>query len=361
MRSKARANLVAGALSAAGMLGMAASEAHAQSAYGPGPAAGGTMPSAGGGGEGAPAATGSFGTPGAASASLATPNTAALPLGFSPPPPAYGTGPSAAAGATGIRPAAYANTRAYAGANDGYANPVMNTPAPAPAAYNYGPASALPPPAAPYTNGPAGAPPRPTVPPVPGASYTYGPAGAVPPPGAPYPNGPIGEVPPPGAPYPNGPAGAVAAPRQGGSPSTYAFGSNPGATPSPNAAGRGGAQPAYGPNGGGLDPSTMRASTANASTAPSGPAASAMATAMPPAPPTSNPGVSTWASEAAAAPVKKPTGFRKFLSVIWHGGSGDGGESRPYYRDPSTGRTDLPNARPWENMTAPNQVPKPSN
>jgi len=41
--------------------------------------------------------------------------------------------------------------------------------------------------------------------------------------------------------------------------------------------------------------------------------------------------------------------MRKFFSALWHGGSNSDDEARPKpYRDMSTGRTDLQNARPWE-------------
>ena len=70
----------------------------------------------------------------------------------------------------------------------------------------------------------------------------------------------------------------------------------------------------------------------------------------PMAAPGSNPSTpSSWASTAAAAPEKKPSAMRKFFSYIWRGGSSpDEDKTVHNYRDMSTGRTDLRNARPWE-------------
>jgi hypothetical protein len=70
-------------------------------------------------------------------------------------------------------------------------------------------------------------------------------------------------------------------------------------------------------------------------------------------PRTSPPPPSSWAATAAAAPEKKPSAVRRFFSFLWHGGSDASDERRPSYRDPATGRTDLPTARPWS-KPAPN-------
>jgi hypothetical protein len=57
------------------------------------------------------------------------------------------------------------------------------------------------------------------------------------------------------------------------------------------------------------------------------------------------------ASVPSPADAPKPKGMRKILSYIWHGGSNPEDEGKPTQRDYSTGRTDLPNARPWMKST----------
>jgi hypothetical protein len=47
----------------------------------------------------------------------------------------------------------------------------------------------------------------------------------------------------------------------------------------------------------------------------------------------------------------KPRGLRRIFSYLWHGGSSTEDEKKHAVYDYSTGRTDLPNARPW--MTSP--------
>jgi hypothetical protein len=62
-----------------------------------------------------------------------------------------------------------------------------------------------------------------------------------------------------------------------------------------------------------------------------------------------SPSTPSWASTSAAAPEKKPSAMRRMFSFLLHGGStrADEEQARPIYRDLSTGRTDLPGARPW--------------
>jgi hypothetical protein len=68
----------------------------------------------------------------------------------------------------------------------------------------------------------------------------------------------------------------------------------------------------------------------------------------PGAPGFGTPPAANWATEAAAAPEKKPSALRRFFGALWHGGSSQQDEAqRHIYRDPATGRTDLQNARPW--------------
>lgn len=47
------------------------------------------------------------------------------------------------------------------------------------------------------------------------------------------------------------------------------------------------------------------------------------------------------------ADAPKPKGLRRFFSMLWHGGSSAEDETKHAQYDYSTGRTDLPNARPW--------------
>jgi hypothetical protein len=62
-----------------------------------------------------------------------------------------------------------------------------------------------------------------------------------------------------------------------------------------------------------------------------------------------SPAPANWATTAAAAPPKKPSAMRRFMSLLWRGGSSAEDEKQGHrYRDPSTGRTDLQGARPWQ-------------
>jgi hypothetical protein len=93
-----------------------------------------------------------------------------------------------------------------------------------------------------------------------------------------------------------------------------------------------------------VDPATTPATAAM--TAP-GPAPSTLPT---PGLNTPGPGPANWATVAATAPVKKPSAMRRFMSMLWRGGSSAEDEKQGHrYRDPSTGRTDLQGARPWQN------------
>jgi hypothetical protein len=53
------------------------------------------------------------------------------------------------------------------------------------------------------------------------------------------------------------------------------------------------------------------------------------------------------ASVPSPADAPKPKGIRRIFSYLWHGGSTTEAESKPTQYDYSTGRTDLPNSRPW--------------
>jgi hypothetical protein len=63
-----------------------------------------------------------------------------------------------------------------------------------------------------------------------------------------------------------------------------------------------------------------------------------------PSDPNGKPYLATVPSQADAP---KPKGIRKILSFIWRGGSSPDDENKHIPYDPSTGRTDLMNARPW--------------
>jgi hypothetical protein len=83
--------------------------------------------------------------------------------------------------------------------------------------------------------------------------------------------------------------------------------------------------------------------------ASSSPYGAAMPTPAPtngaaPANSTIKPYLATVPSQAEAP---KPKGWRKFFSYLWHGGSSPEDENKHAKYDYSTGRTDLPNARPW--------------
>jgi hypothetical protein len=144
-----------------------------------------------------------------------------------------------------------------------------------------------------------------------------------------------------------GPGGPAAASNPGG-PSPYAAGApSPYAAgaPSPYAAGvttpyaAGAASPYAARRGVPRDPATKPASA----TLPA-PSTSAF-----PTPGLTAPGPANWAATAAAAPEKKPSRMRRLFSTLWRGGSGAEDEKLGHrYRDPSTGRTDLQGARPWQ-------------
>jgi len=189
----------------------------------------------------------------------------------------------------------------------------------------------------------------------PSPAYSPGPAGT----GA-MPSGPGGSSPyGPGAASPYGPG--AASPYGPGASPTYAPRSTapitsetsaPAASMSPYAPGAAGSNSPYAPRHGiPLDPATTPASAS--ASAPSMAPASAMSPTSPmtsaPTPPLPSTSPPNWGTVAATEPVKKPSAMRRFFSFILHGGSTreSEAESRPIHRDPTTGRTDLQNARPW--------------